>query len=44
MKTISSAIFNKSEWQAIFQREEYSYSEVRPYQDKQENQIGWCPC
>ena len=45
MKTISSAIIYKSEWQqAIFQHEEYSYSEVRPYQDEQKNGIGWCSC
>ena len=45
MKTISSAIIYKSEWQqAIFQHEEYSYSEVRPYQDEQKNRIGWCSC
>lgn len=35
MKTISSAIFYMSEWQAIFQCEEYSFCEARPYQDKQ---------
>ena len=41
MKTISSAIIYKSEWQqAIFQHEEYSYSEARPFQDKQKNMIG----
>lgn len=34
MKTISSAIFYMSEWQAIFQCEEYSFCEARPYQDK----------
>ena len=33
MKTISSAIFYMSEWQAIFQCEEYSFSEACPYQD-----------
>ena len=45
MKTISSAIIYKSEWQqAIFQHEEYSYSEARPYQDEQKNGIGWCSC
>ena len=45
MKTISSAIIYKSEWQqAIFQHEEYSYSEARPYQDEQKNRIGWCSC
>ena len=47
MKTISSAIIYKSEWQqAIFQHEEYSYSEARPYQDEQQkkNRIGWCSC
>ena len=31
MKTISSAIFYMSEWQAIFQCEEYSFSEACPY-------------
>lgn len=40
MKTIYSAIFNMSEWQAIFQCEENSFSEVRPYRDKQKNMIG----
>ena len=35
MKAISSAIFYMSEWQAIFQCEEYSFCEARPYQDKQ---------
>ena len=40
MKTISSAIFYMSEWQAIFQCEEYSFCEARPYQDKQKNMIG----
>lgn len=46
MKTISFAIIYKSEWQqAIFQHEEYSYSEARPYQDEQQkNTIGWCSC
>ena len=44
MKTISSAIFYMSEWQAIFQCQEYSFSEVRPYQDKQKNMIGLVPC
>ena len=45
MKTIASAIIYKSEWQqAIFQHEEYSYSEARPYQDEQKNRIGWCSC
>lgn len=39
MKNISSAIFYMSEWQAIFQQE-YSYSEARPFQDKQKNMIG----
>lgn len=33
MKTISSAIFYMSEWQAIFQCAEYSFSEACPYQD-----------
>ena len=40
MKTIYSAIFYMSEWQAIFQCEEYSFCEARPYQDKQKNMIG----
>ena len=40
MKTISSAIF----WQAIFQCEEYSFSEACPYQDKQKNLIGMSTC
>lgn len=44
MNTISSAIFYMSEWQAIFQHQEYSFSEVRPYQDKQKNMIGLAPC
>ena len=47
MKTISSAIFYMSEWQAIFQCEEYSFCEVRPYQDKQDkqkNMIGLSTC
>ena len=44
MKTISSAIFYMSEWQAILQCQEYSFSEVRPYQDKQKNMIGLVPC
>lgn len=44
MKTISSAIFYMSEWQAIFQCQEYSFSEVRPYQDKQKNMIGLSTC
>lgn len=44
MKTISSAIFYMSEWQAIFQCQEYSFSEVRPYQDKLKNMIGLVPC
>ena len=44
MKTISSAIFYMREGQAIFQCEEYSFSEVRPYQDKQKNMIGLAPC
>ena len=39
MKNISSAIFYMSEWQAIF-HQEYSYSEARPFQDKQKNMIG----
>ena len=44
MKTISSAIFYMSEWQAIFQCEEYSFSEACPYQDKQKNLIGLSIC
>ena len=44
MKTISSAIFYMSEWQAIFQCEEYSFSEACPYQDKQKNLIGMSNC
>ena len=44
MKTISSAIFYMSEWQAIFQCEEYSLCEARPYQDKQKNMIGMSTC
>ena len=44
MKTISSAIFYMSEWQAIFQCEEYSFCEARPYQDKQKNMIGLSTC
>ena len=44
MKTISSAIFYMSECQAIFQCQEFSFSEVRPYQDKQKNMIGLVPC
>jgi hypothetical protein len=44
MKTISSAIFYMSEWQAtFFQCEEYSFSEARPYQDKQKNWIRMYP-
>ena len=42
MKTISSAIFYMSEWQAIFQCEEYC--EARPYLDKQKNMIGLSTC
>ena len=44
MKNMTSAIFYMSEWQAIFQCQEYSFSEVRPYQDKQKNMIGLVPC
>ncbi len=44
MQTISSAIFYMSEWQAIFQCEEYSFSEACPYQDKQKNLIGMSDC
>ena len=40
MKNISSAIFYMSEWQAIFQCEEYSFSEARPFQDKQKSIVG----
>ena len=44
MKTTSSAILYMSEWQAIFQCEEYSFCEARPYQDKQKNMIGLSTC
>lgn len=44
MKTISSTIFYMSEWQAIFQCEEYSFSEACPYRDKQKNLIGMSTC
>mgnify|MGYP000050457153 CR=1 FL=1 len=37
-------IFYMSEWQAIFQCEEYSLCEARPYQDKQKNMIGMSTC
>ena len=41
---ISSAIFYMSEWQqAIFQSEEYSFSEARSYRDKQKCVIGLIP-
>ena len=40
MKNMTSAIFYMSEWQAIFQCEEYSFSEARPYQDKQKSLVG----
>jgi len=43
MKNMTSAIFYMSEWQAIFQCEEYSFSEARPFQDKQENMVGLMP-
>ena len=43
MKNISSAIFYMSEWQAIFQCEEYSFSEARSYRDKQKCVIGLIP-
>lgn len=44
MKTISSAIFYMGEWQqAIFQSEEYSFSEARSYWDKQKSMIGLIP-
>ena len=36
MKAMTSANFYYECEQAIFQREEYSCSEVRPYQDKQQ--------
>ena len=36
MKTMNTANFYECELQAIFQVEEYSYCEVRPYQDKQQ--------
>ncbi len=35
MKAMITANFYECEMQAIFQAEEYSYCEVRPYQDKQ---------
>lgn len=44
MKNISSAIFYMSEWQTIFQCEEYSLCEARPYQDRQKNMIGMSTC
>ena len=44
MKTISSAIFYMSEWQAIFQCEEYSFSDACPYLDKLEYLIGLSTC
>ena len=44
MKAISSAIFYMGQWQAIFQYEEYSFSEARPLQDKQKNMIGLRSC
>ena len=40
MKNMTSAIFYMSEWQAIFQCEEYSFSEARPFQDKQKSIVG----
>ena len=44
MKNISSAIFYMSEWQqAIFQSEEYSFSEARSSRDKQKCMIGLIP-
>jgi hypothetical protein len=39
MKAMITANFYECELQAIFQAEEYSYYEVRPYQDKQ-RQVG----
>ena len=36
MKAITSANFCYEREQAIFRSEEYSYSEVRSYQDKQQ--------
>ncbi len=39
MKAMITANFYECELQAIFQVEEYSYYEVRPYQDKQ-RQVG----
>ncbi len=36
MKVITSANFCYECEQAVFQSEEYSYSKVRPYQDKQQ--------
>ena len=44
MKTISSAIFYMSEWQAIFQCEEYSFSEACQSHDTQQNLIGMSTC
>ena len=40
MKTLTSANFYYEREQAIFRSEEYSCSEVRPYQDKQQL-AGW---
>ena len=40
MKNMTTAIFYMSEWQAIFQCEEYSFSEARPFQDKQKSIVG----
>lgn len=42
MKAMTSAIFYYEREQAIFLSEEYSCSEVRPYQDKQQS-AGWSP-
>lgn len=39
MKAMITANFYECVLQAIFQAEEYSYYEVRPYQDKQ-RQVG----
>lgn len=36
MKTVTSANFCYEYEQAMFRSEEYSYCEVRPYQDKQQ--------
>ena len=36
MKAMTSANYYYASEQAVFQSKEYSYSEVRPYQDKQQ--------